>query len=125
MRLAKQMFVLKLEKVMGEEVGVALEKSLLKAPIIKSWSPTDGDTPLFPSVLSLESKELRLYDVILGALWMKTLGLVTMDFTELIMIFNYQGKHYVLKGVDENYKLASSKAMNKLHGDEVDYLCYS
>lgn len=48
------------------------------------------------------------YDLVLEGLWMKTLGPVTMDFSELTMFFNYQGKHHVLKGVDENYKVASS-----------------
>ncbi|KAK4356592.1 hypothetical protein RND71_025563 [Anisodus tanguticus] len=60
------------------------------------------------------------YDLVLGELWMKTLDPVTMDFSKLTMSFNYQGKHHVLKGVDEQCKLASSKAVNKLPGNEVE-----
>ncbi|XP_070005478.1 uncharacterized protein [Nicotiana sylvestris] len=61
------------------------------------------------------------YDLVLGALWMKTLGPVTMDYTELTMSFNYQGKHHVLKGVTEDYKLSSSKAINKGCSEEVQF----
>lgn len=60
------------------------------------------------------------YDIVLGVLWMNTLGPVTMDFNELIMSFTHQGKQHALKGVHEECKLASSKAISKLSGDEVE-----
>ncbi|XP_019259126.1 PREDICTED: uncharacterized protein LOC109237290 [Nicotiana attenuata] len=53
------------------------------------------------------------YDLVLGALWMKTLGPITMDYTELTMSFDYQGKHHVLRGFTEECKLSSSKAINR------------
>ncbi|KAK4710114.1 hypothetical protein R3W88_004627 [Solanum pinnatisectum] len=59
------------------------------------------------------------YDIVLEALWMKTLGPMTIDFTELTMSFNHQGKKHILKG-HEDCRLASSKAVNKLSGDEVE-----
>ncbi|MCD7471125.1 hypothetical protein HAX54_011413 [Datura stramonium] len=37
------------------------------------------------------------YDIMLGALWIKTLGLMIMDFNKLIMSFNYQDQFHLLK----------------------------
>ncbi|XP_070032843.1 uncharacterized protein [Nicotiana tomentosiformis] len=59
------------------------------------------------------------YDLVLGALWMKTVGLVTMDYSELTMAFHYQGKFHLLKGVTDEYKVLNSKGIGKLEGDEV------
>nr|XP_009616134.1 uncharacterized protein LOC104108732 [Nicotiana tomentosiformis] len=59
------------------------------------------------------------YDLVLGALWMKTLGPVTMDHSNLTMIFNYQGKFHLLKGVTDECKVLNSKAIGKLKGEEV------
>ncbi|XP_019258307.1 PREDICTED: uncharacterized protein LOC109236562 [Nicotiana attenuata] len=59
------------------------------------------------------------YDLVLGALWMKTLGPVTMDYTALTMSFTYQGKFHLLKGVSDECKLSSTKAVNKMKGDNV------
>ncbi|XP_019246354.1 PREDICTED: uncharacterized protein LOC109226006 [Nicotiana attenuata] len=61
------------------------------------------------------------YDLVLGALWMKTLGPITMDYTELTMSFDYQGKHHVLKGVTEECKLSSSKAINRNCSAEAQF----
>lgn len=63
------------------------------------------------------------YDLVLGALWMKALGPVTMDYTQLTMSFNYQNKHHVFKGVTEDCKLSSSKAIKKKGGwnEEVQF----
>lgn len=50
---------------------------------------------------------------------MKTLCPVTMDYSALTMTFNYQGKQHLLKGVSEDYKLSSSKAVNKYQCDNA------
>ncbi|KAH0679162.1 hypothetical protein KY284_020247 [Solanum tuberosum] len=60
------------------------------------------------------------YDIVLGALWMKTLGPMTIDFTELTISFNHQWKKHILKGVHEDCRLTSSKVVNKLSGDQVE-----
>lgn len=59
------------------------------------------------------------YDLVLRALWIKTLGPVTMDYTTLTMTFTYQGKLQLLKGVSEECKFSSTKAINKMNGDKV------
>lgn len=56
------------------------------------------------------------YDLVLGALWMKTLGPITMDYSELIMAFNYQGKSHLLRGVSEECKVFGPKSLNRLKG---------
>ncbi|XP_059284972.1 uncharacterized protein LOC132038306 [Lycium ferocissimum] len=61
------------------------------------------------------------YDVVLGALWMKSLGPITTDYTKLTMLFDYQGKHQVLKGVNEECKLTSPKSVNKKQGPDVQF----
>ncbi|XP_019240554.1 PREDICTED: uncharacterized protein LOC109220546 [Nicotiana attenuata] len=61
------------------------------------------------------------YDLVLGALWMKTLGPITMDYSELTMAFNYQGKHHLLKGVSEDCKVSSPKSLNRLKGADVQF----
>lgn len=58
-------------------------------------------------------------DLVLGALWMKTLGPATMDYTTLTMSFTYQGKFHLLKGVYEECKFSNTKAVNKMNGDDV------
>ncbi|XP_070054190.1 uncharacterized protein [Nicotiana tomentosiformis] len=59
------------------------------------------------------------YDLVLGALWMKTLGPVTKDYTDLTMSFTYQGKFHLLKGVYEECKFFSTKAISKMNGEQV------
>lgn len=59
------------------------------------------------------------YDLVLGALWMKTLGPVTMDYTALTMSFTYQGKFHLLKRVSDECKFSSTKAVNKMKGNDV------
>lgn len=43
-----------------------------------------------------------------------------MYFTKFTMSFNHQGQKHILKEVHEDCRLTSSKAMNKLSGDEVE-----
>lgn len=52
---------------------------------------------------------MGIYDFVLGTLWIKILRPVTMDYSELTMAFNYQGKFLLLKGVSDEYKVLSSK----------------
>lgn len=61
------------------------------------------------------------YDFILRALWMRTLGPITIDYSKLTLDFNYQGKHHLLKGISEECKVSSPKVVNKLRGDEVQF----
>ncbi|XP_070007668.1 uncharacterized protein [Nicotiana sylvestris] len=65
------------------------------------------------------------YDLVLGALWMKTLGPVTMDYSALTMTYNYLGKQHVLKGVPDACRLSSPKAVNKSNGNDVELFMYS
>lgn len=50
---------------------------------------------------------------------MKTLGPITMDYTALTISFTYQGKFHLLNGVSEESNFSSTKAINKINGDEV------
>jgi hypothetical protein len=43
--------------------------------------------------------ELGYCDIVLRLEWLHTLGLVTMDFKDLYMKFNKEGKKYTLKGI--------------------------
>ncbi|XP_019263582.1 PREDICTED: uncharacterized protein LOC109241311 [Nicotiana attenuata] len=61
------------------------------------------------------------YDLVLGALWMKTLGPITMDYSELTMAFNYQGKSNLLRGVSEDCKVSSPKSLNWLKGNDIQF----
>jgi hypothetical protein len=38
-------------------------------------------------------------DIVLGIEWLRTLGLITMDFLELYMSFQKDGHSYTLKGL--------------------------
>lgn len=57
------------------------------------------------------------YDLVLGPLWMKTLGPVTIDYTKMTMTFNYQAKQHLLKGVSKECRLTSFKSVNKNKGE--------
>lgn len=61
------------------------------------------------------------YDLVLGVLWMKTLGPITMDYSELTMSFNYQGKYHLLRGVCEECKVSSPKSLNRLKGKDMQF----
>ncbi|XP_019248584.1 PREDICTED: uncharacterized protein LOC109227846 [Nicotiana attenuata] len=61
------------------------------------------------------------YDLVLGALWMKTLGPITMDYSKLTMAFNYQGKSHLLRGVFEECKVSSPKSLNRLKGEDMQF----
>ncbi|XP_075111167.1 uncharacterized protein LOC142181667 [Nicotiana tabacum] len=56
------------------------------------------------------------YDLVLGALWMRTLGPVTMDYSALTMTYNYLGKQHILKDVPDACRLSSPKAVSSLIG---------
>lgn len=59
------------------------------------------------------------YDVVLGVLWMITLGPLTLDFADLTISFNYEGKHYVVNGDPPKCKEAGTNAKNRLIGDKI------
>lgn len=44
-----------------------------------------------------------------------------MDYSALTMTFNYQGKQHILKGVLKDFKLSSSKAVNKYQSDGAQF----
>ncbi|XP_070031874.1 uncharacterized protein [Nicotiana tomentosiformis] len=61
------------------------------------------------------------YDLVPGALWMRTLSPVTMDYSALTMTYNYLGKQHVLKGVSDDCRLPSPKVVNKSDREEVQF----
>ncbi|OIT40314.1 putative mitochondrial protein [Nicotiana attenuata] len=79
---------------------------LLMGDILKGWDA--------------RSAQLRYY-LVLGALWTISLGPITMDYFELTMALNYQRMHHLLKGISEECKVSSSKVVNKLKGEEVEF----
>jgi hypothetical protein len=55
------------------------------------------------------------YDVVLGEYWLQTLGLVTMEFQELYIIFNKSGHKHTLKWIKPNsFEIISIHHMEKL-----------
>jgi hypothetical protein len=54
-------------------------------------------------------------DVVLGVQWLKSFGIVVLDFQELFMRFSLEGKEIELRGIQgKPSKVISSSSMKKL-----------
>lgn len=75
------------------------------------WTMQQQDFSTNVYLLPLES-----YDLILGIQWLKTLGIITWNFTELTMNFELLGKLYLFQ-VDQ---FGHGQALNVINIKELD-----
>lgn len=56
------------------------------------------------------ASDVIVFPILLGDLWIKTLGGMNMDYFEFTIGFNYLGKHHLFKGVFMEYKLSDQRS---------------